>query len=63
MGELDTEQLFYLRARGIDDVVAREMLTTAFAETMLERIHTPGVREHFATEAKKALSALAEQSR
>ncbi len=63
VGELDTEQLFYLRARGIDDVVAREMLTTAFAETMLERVRAPDVREHFATEAKKALSALAEQSR
>ncbi len=63
VGELDTEQLFYLRARGIDDVVAREMLTTAFAETVLERVRAPDVREHFASEARKALSALAEQSR
>jgi Fe-S cluster assembly protein SufD len=63
VGELDTEQLFYLRARGIDDVVAREMLTSAFAETMLERVRAPDVREHFAGKTKAALSALAEQSR
>ena len=38
VGELDTEQLFYLRSRGVSELAARELLTTAFAATVLERI-------------------------
>lgn len=36
VGELDTEQLFYLRSRGLGDAEAREVLTTAFATAALE---------------------------
>jgi Fe-S cluster assembly protein SufD len=38
VGELDGEQLFYLRARGIAAADARQMLTTAFAAHVLERV-------------------------
>lgn len=37
VGELDENQLFYLRARGIDAGSARAILTTAFAATVLAR--------------------------
>lgn len=63
VGELDAEQLFYLRARGIDEPTAREILTAAFAETALERIDAASVREQFAAAVQDALAAVTEQSR
>jgi Fe-S cluster assembly protein SufD len=63
VGELDTEQLFYLRARGIGETEARELLTLAFAATIVERIGVPSVREPIAAAVGKALAALAEESR
>lgn len=45
VGELDEEHLFYLRARGIDAETARGILTSAFAETILERFAHEGFRE------------------
>jgi Fe-S cluster assembly protein SufD len=38
VGELDEDQLFYLKARGIADSAARGLLTLAFANQILERI-------------------------
>ncbi|HEX8963670.1 MAG TPA: Fe-S cluster assembly protein SufD [Rhodocyclaceae bacterium] len=38
VGQLDADQLFYLRARGIDDKAARAMLVYGFAAEMIERI-------------------------
>ena len=38
IGELDEEQLFYLRSRGMDADAARAMLTLAFAQVTAERI-------------------------
>jgi Fe-S cluster assembly protein SufD len=38
IGQLDEEQIFYLRSRGIDIDSARDMLTTAFAGDVLNRI-------------------------
>ncbi|HEX5047733.1 MAG TPA: Fe-S cluster assembly protein SufD [Gammaproteobacteria bacterium] len=46
VGELDAEQLFYLRSRGVADAVARAILTQAFAASVLERIRAADVREH-----------------
>jgi Fe-S cluster assembly protein SufD len=37
-GQLDREQLFYLRARGIDEMNARKLLLKAFAEEVVDRI-------------------------
>ena len=45
IGELDDDQLFYLRARGLADEEARNLLTFAFANTILERIALPELRE------------------
>jgi len=38
VGQLDTEQIFYLRSRGIDAQAARAILTYAFAAEMVERM-------------------------
>jgi Fe-S cluster assembly protein SufD len=60
VGELDAEHLFYLRSRGIADAQAREILTSAFAATVLERIAAPGVREPIAAKVAARLRAISE---
>lgn len=52
VGELDTEQLFYLRSRGIDEKTARGLLIFAFANDLLRRIEIPELR-------KRVISAVA----
>ena len=44
IGQLDEEQLFYLRARGIDREAARDMLTLAFANDVVTRIHVDALK-------------------
>ncbi len=44
VGQLDANALFYLRSRGIDQKVARGLLTFAFAETVASRIALSPVR-------------------
>lgn len=38
VGELDADAIYYLRSRGLDLETARELLTLAFAESLLERV-------------------------
>ena len=45
-GQLDRAALFYLRARGIDEIRARQILTRAFAAEIIESIPVPEVRDH-----------------
>jgi Fe-S cluster assembly scaffold protein SufB len=37
VGQLDAESVFYLQSRGIDETSARNMLTFAFANEMVEK--------------------------
>jgi len=46
-GELADEQLFYLRARGIDKETARSILIGAFLNDAIEEIRVPAVRDAF----------------
>lgn len=39
VGQLDPEQLFYLRSRGIGEMLARDILTFAFASDVVGRVH------------------------
>ncbi len=39
VGQLDAEQVFYLRTRGIDIMEAQDILTFAFARDVVSRIH------------------------
>ncbi|HTS52024.1 MAG TPA: Fe-S cluster assembly protein SufD [Burkholderiales bacterium] len=43
VGQLDAEQVFYLRSRGLSDSSARDLLTFAFAAQIVERIALPSV--------------------
>ncbi len=45
IGQLDDEQLFYLRARGLDFEAARALLTCAFASEVLARLPSEALRE------------------
>jgi Fe-S cluster assembly protein SufD len=44
VGQLDDAQLFYLRSRGIEEVVARSLLVYAFARDVIERIRIGALR-------------------
>lgn len=45
VGELDEQQMLYLRTRGIDALTARALLTFAFANTVLEKIGLDSMRD------------------
>ncbi len=45
VGQIDRGALFYLRSRGIDEAKARDLLTYAFAESVIERMPLAAVRE------------------
>ena len=45
VGQLDEEQVFYLRSRGLSDESARDILTYAFASDVISRIHVDPLRE------------------
>jgi Fe-S cluster assembly protein SufD len=45
VGQLDAQQLFYLRSRGIDLEQARALLTFAFANDIVGRIKVPALRD------------------
>jgi Fe-S cluster assembly protein SufD len=62
VGELDDEQLFYLRARGITAADARGMLTVAFAATVLERVRNEPWRETIVDLVTRRLRTLTEHA-
>lgn len=45
VGQLDKKALFYLRSRGIEETAARNMLTRAFGNEVIERIKVEGIRK------------------
>ncbi|MGA2570758.1 MAG: Fe-S cluster assembly protein SufD [Terracidiphilus sp.] len=45
IGQIEDEQLFYLRTRGIDEASARNLLLYAFAAECLDRMSEPPARE------------------
>lgn len=45
IGQLDAEQLFYLRSRGLSGARARNLLTYAFAAEVIDRIPVPSLVE------------------
>jgi Fe-S cluster assembly protein SufD len=59
IGQLDTDALFFLRARGIDLTSARRLLTGAFANAVAERIANPDLRAQVALHIDAALAKLA----
>ena len=52
IGQLDEQQLFYLRSRGLDEMSARSLLISAFAEKLLSGLPQPA----FAAYTRQLLS-------
>ncbi|MDF2449174.1 MAG: Fe-S cluster assembly protein SufD [Bacteroidota bacterium] len=44
-GKIDTEALFYLKARGIGEDTARKLLLQAFAQELIDKIEIPTLQE------------------
>jgi Fe-S cluster assembly protein SufD len=55
VGDIDETALFYLRARGIDEATARQLLIEGFLTEVLEEIVASPLREEFALELAKHL--------
>jgi len=45
IGQLDSEEVFYLKSRGLSDSVARNLLTYAFGAEIIERIPVASLRQ------------------
>ena len=58
-GQLDEEALFYLRARGIGEGVARALLNHAFAADVIEQIENETIRQQLLTLLEGKLTAMA----
>ncbi len=55
VGQINEDNLFFLRARGLDEVTARSLLTYAFAVDVLERISSATIREALSAQVEKHL--------
>ncbi len=54
-GKIDTEALFYLKARGIGEESARKLLLQAFAQELIDKIEIPSLQERILHLFEKAL--------
>jgi Fe-S cluster assembly protein SufD len=54
-GKIDTEALFYLKARGIGEDSARKLLLQAFAQELIDKIEIPSLQERILSLFEKAL--------
>jgi Fe-S cluster assembly protein SufD len=60
VGQLDAEQIYYLRSRGVADATARAWLTYAFAAEMVERVRLAALRTRLDLMLRARLPAIAE---
>ncbi len=58
VGQLNEDEIFYLRARGIDDKHARQMLVHAFANQVIETIKPEAMREYVSDRVSKRLTEI-----
>jgi Fe-S cluster assembly protein SufD len=56
VGQLDEQQIYYLRSRGIDEAEAKRVLTYAFASELVERIEDPALQTFAAESVRRRLS-------
>ncbi|MBI3188217.1 MAG: Fe-S cluster assembly protein SufD [Gammaproteobacteria bacterium] len=58
VGQLDAQQIFYMRSRGIDAATARDMLCLGFANTVLDTIQLPALQEFASHKLNETLHAM-----
>ena len=56
IGRLDDDAVFYLRSRGIGAAAARNLLVSAFAGEVVDRIEPPVLRAWSAAEVGRLLA-------
>lgn len=56
VGQLDPEQLFYMRTRGLTDEAAKNLLVYGFCEQVIEMISLPSLREEISGRARQFLT-------
>ncbi|SMY33174.1 Fe-S cluster assembly protein SufD [Photobacterium andalusiense] len=54
-GKIDSEQVFYLQARGIPKQLAEQMITTAFAAQVCEKVTLANVRQYLLQQVTQKL--------
>ena len=57
VGQLDVNQLFYLKTRGLSELVAKKLLTRSFAESIIQKIPFPQVVKELNNTLLKKLEA------
>jgi Fe-S cluster assembly protein SufD len=57
VGQLDPEQLFYLRSRGVESAHAQQLLLLAFADEVLQPIPNPSLQSQVAARVAEVLMA------
>jgi Fe-S cluster assembly protein SufD len=62
VGQIEPEQVFYLRSRGIDPVTAHKMLSMGFAEEVLAQISLPSLRAYAGEKLTAALDTVPESA-
>ena len=45
IGQLDSEEVFYLKSRGLSDTVSRSLLTYAFGAEIIDRIPVASLKQ------------------
>ncbi|MBU8871317.1 MAG: Fe-S cluster assembly protein SufD [Gemmatimonadales bacterium] len=61
-GELDEDQLFFLRSRGLDTATARTLLAQAFAAEVLEIVDTEDLRDELNDQIVQMLANVPDQA-
>ena len=56
VGDLDVEGLFYLRARGLDEDSARQLMVKAFIDELIAEVTPDAMRDHFSRTAADFLA-------
>lgn len=62
VGQLDEKSLFYLRSRGLDKEQAAQLLTRAFANTVLDDVPVAAIRDHLSEAVDAKLDRLVEDA-
>lgn len=57
VGQLDPQQVFYLRSRGLDEAAARKILCLGFAGDILDALAVPTLAKHVAARLDHILNA------
>jgi Fe-S cluster assembly protein SufD len=58
VGQLDETSLFYLRTRGLSKREAKQVLTTAFAQSIVSKAHNEAAREYLQEKVAQRLDAI-----